>query len=525
MSQIFIGQNSLDKKLDGAQPKKSEQNSTRNNLHNELENPKTTLFDFSFNQNSFYESDEILDSQSDDSISDVSTSFSKNLKIITQNSEHLNGSYKNSKTSNPKNSNTYNFSLPGSMNSSTTNDIKHPAFYFSNNKFIQHGVIRTNCIDCLDRTNIAQFLIGFHVLEKFLIEIGIINESNNLSIDSKLASILKKMYEDLGDCIAYQYSGSNAHHMEQKVSKDTLKRHQLNNNFYTSIRRYYSNTFTDHSKQNSIDIFLGILQPHIDNNVLHVPESNDSKQTEPNQFYFLRYSDFSDPYEVKKPVLLPSINKNWYIYSLQIFAWTNYLPLLVTRMLSTYRVESPKHIEDTNLVSLKDILLESFRNVQEVNIHNDELQSNQTILDSFMKRHFQDATYRSESSKFSVSELDQSKKTSDANLTNASHFIEYDLPSLRCLTSLSSLSALDSTDLLQEMKSILQDNESTDKKYDDTNMMFTSIKLNPINEDYVEAYKFPLEIETSREKIESSHCALFKNSSKRMLVDYFSQYK
>ena len=28
----------------------------------------------------------------------------------------------------------------------------------------QHGIIRTNCVDCLDRTNTAQFAIGKHAL-------------------------------------------------------------------------------------------------------------------------------------------------------------------------------------------------------------------------------------------------------------------------------------------------------------------------------------------------------------------------
>lgn len=26
--------------------------------------------------------------------------------------------------------------------------------------FMQHGVVRTNCVDCLDRTNTAQFAMG-----------------------------------------------------------------------------------------------------------------------------------------------------------------------------------------------------------------------------------------------------------------------------------------------------------------------------------------------------------------------------
>lgn len=32
----------------------------------------------------------------------------------------------------------------------------------------QRGVLRTNCIDCLDRTNVAQFIVGAHALGRML---------------------------------------------------------------------------------------------------------------------------------------------------------------------------------------------------------------------------------------------------------------------------------------------------------------------------------------------------------------------
>lgn len=45
----------------------------------------------------------------------------------------------------------------------------------------QRGVLRTNCIDCLDRTNVGQFSIGVHVLAKQLYVMGV---SNQESLDS-----------------------------------------------------------------------------------------------------------------------------------------------------------------------------------------------------------------------------------------------------------------------------------------------------------------------------------------------------
>ena len=43
------------------------------------------------------------------------------------------------------------------------------------NTKLQNGVARTNCIDCLDRTNAAQFVIGKRALGYQLHALGLIN--------------------------------------------------------------------------------------------------------------------------------------------------------------------------------------------------------------------------------------------------------------------------------------------------------------------------------------------------------------
>lgn len=45
----------------------------------------------------------------------------------------------------------------------------------------QQGVLRTNCIDCLDRTNVGQFSVGVHALAKQLYVMGV---SSQESLDS-----------------------------------------------------------------------------------------------------------------------------------------------------------------------------------------------------------------------------------------------------------------------------------------------------------------------------------------------------
>ena len=74
---------------------------------------------------------------------------------------------------------------------------------------LQKGIIRTNCIDCLDRTNAAQFIICKEALTHQLRSLKIISETQNLDYDSDLINVVTEIFHDHGDTIAIQYGGSN----------------------------------------------------------------------------------------------------------------------------------------------------------------------------------------------------------------------------------------------------------------------------------------------------------------------------
>jgi hypothetical protein len=52
----------------------------------------------------------------------------------------------------------------------------------------QRGVLRTNCIDCLDRTNVAQFAMGIRFLTVALRVLGL-NESLSLDPSSPILMV------------------------------------------------------------------------------------------------------------------------------------------------------------------------------------------------------------------------------------------------------------------------------------------------------------------------------------------------
>lgn len=90
----------------------------------------------------------------------------------------------------------------GSDNQSSTENVKTPMF--------QTGVLRTNCIDCLDRTNVAQYAYGLMALGRQLHAMGF-TESQTIDQNSPLAEDLMGVYEKMGDTLALQYGGSAAH--------------------------------------------------------------------------------------------------------------------------------------------------------------------------------------------------------------------------------------------------------------------------------------------------------------------------
>ena len=136
----------------------------------------------------------------------------------------------------------------------------------------QKGILRSNCVDCLDRTNASQFCIGIAALGEVLYAMGL-SASPLMEFRSKLVAVVLTLFEEMGDAIAVQYAGSLlAHRMKsyshsagtggEKEPTSTSKWGTASKDLMTSIRRYYTSTFTDAEKQSSINLFLGRFRPY-----------------------------------------------------------------------------------------------------------------------------------------------------------------------------------------------------------------------------------------------------------------------
>jgi len=125
----------------------------------------------------------------------------------------------------------------------------------------QKGVVRTNCIDSLDRTNAAQFVLAKCALGHQLHAMGM-QETPMIGFDQEIVVLLMSMYQDMGNHIALQYAGSHLVNTMQTYSINnahTIASHSRD--ILVTIKRYYSNSFTDAEKQDSINLFLGYYVP------------------------------------------------------------------------------------------------------------------------------------------------------------------------------------------------------------------------------------------------------------------------
>lgn len=117
--------------------------------------------------------------------------------------------------------------------------------YFSLEKF-QSGVIRTNCIDCLDRTNISQSIVGSIVFGKQIAHFNV--EDRKVLYDK-----LKLLWHDNGNLLSMQYSGSFAlgAYFFRNQRQGVICR--LRDGFI-GLKRYFINRFYHGSLQTTYDI-------------------------------------------------------------------------------------------------------------------------------------------------------------------------------------------------------------------------------------------------------------------------------
>ncbi|XP_015118283.1 phosphatidylinositide phosphatase SAC1 isoform X2 [Diachasma alloeum] len=118
---------------------------------------------------------------------------------------------------------------------------------------VQDGVFRTNCIDCLDRTNVVQSMLAKRALADALGKMGILRR---LEDHPSFEQLFKHVWADNADIISTQYSGTGALKTDFTRTGKRTKIGALRDGI-NSMTRYYKNNFADGYRQDAIDLFLG----------------------------------------------------------------------------------------------------------------------------------------------------------------------------------------------------------------------------------------------------------------------------
>ncbi|WEW54669.1 hypothetical protein PRK78_000089 [Emydomyces testavorans] len=122
----------------------------------------------------------------------------------------------------------------------------------------QSGIVRTNCMDCLDRTGVAQCAFGQQALEQQLKQEGYYIDLQT-SITTQWFNIL---WADNGDAISRQYSSTAALKGDYTRTRKRDYRGALNDLGLT-LSRYYNNIVNDYFSQACIDYLLGLVTTRV----------------------------------------------------------------------------------------------------------------------------------------------------------------------------------------------------------------------------------------------------------------------
>lgn len=125
----------------------------------------------------------------------------------------------------------------------------------------QTSVIRTNCMDCLDRTNVVQSMLARWTLNRQLIDLGVLEKGENAASYAHFESLFRSAWADNADVVSRAYSGTGALKTDFTRTGVRTKNGALAD-LGNSCTRYIKNNFADGPRQDAYDLFLGNYLPY-----------------------------------------------------------------------------------------------------------------------------------------------------------------------------------------------------------------------------------------------------------------------
>ena len=118
----------------------------------------------------------------------------------------------------------------------------------------QQGVLRTNCVDCLDRTNVVQTLFNRRSLTHQLSFLGF-PPADMDSLPSGLEQQFRNAWSENADAISVLYAGTSALKGDYTRLGRRTKVGALKDGF-NSAQRYYINHFVHPRRHVGVDLLV-----------------------------------------------------------------------------------------------------------------------------------------------------------------------------------------------------------------------------------------------------------------------------
>lgn len=139
-------------------------------------------------------------------------------------------------------------------------DLKEQGYFLTNpaREIIeeQKGIVRVNCIDCLDRTNVTQSLLAQNSFDSQLQQIGLFSTSECMLQHSDFHRQFMILWANHGDEVSIQYSGTHALKGDfVRYGRQTVS--GLIKDGFSALARYYLNNFHDGIRQDAMDLVAG----------------------------------------------------------------------------------------------------------------------------------------------------------------------------------------------------------------------------------------------------------------------------
>ncbi|KAI1430830.1 putative SAC1 protein [Xylaria sp. CBS 124048] len=125
----------------------------------------------------------------------------------------------------------------------------------------QTSVVRTNCMDSLDRTNVVQSMLARWTMDRIFVDLGLLQRGETFATaDPAFELLFRNLWADNADTVSKAYAGTGA----MKTDLTRLGNRTKQGTFQDgkiAVTRYILNNFRDGPRQDAYDLFLGAYEP------------------------------------------------------------------------------------------------------------------------------------------------------------------------------------------------------------------------------------------------------------------------